>query len=178
MSYCFNPNCCQPNNELQVDVCSSCGNSLLLRRYRGVKLLAKSQLALTIEVVEIDPTKLENTSNSDRLVLKILLTNYPKAIALFQQEAQILGQINHVGVPKLAANGYFSWQPKGYKYHLHCLVMSKISGVDLELWFKQSGNRPIDEEQAKPWLKQILDILTELHANQYFHRDILHVHPD
>lgn len=171
MSYCFNPYCCQPDDR-QADLCSSCGTSLLLKgRYRGVKLLGKSQLALTIEATEIASPKLQDAHQDDRRVVKILLSNYPKAIALFQQEAQILGQITHDGIPQLADNGYFNWQPQGSENQLHCLVTNKIPGIDLEQWFKQR-ERAIDERLAKQWLKQILDILAQIHSAEYFHRDI------
>ena len=167
MSYCFNPYCCHPKNQHQSDVCSSCGHNLLLKeRYRGVKLLGKSQLTLTIEVID----SIEAINDCEHKVLKILLTDYPKAIALFQQEAQILAQINHEGIPKLATNGYFSW-PQGKKNY-YCLVVNKIPGIDLEQWFKQRNNQPISQLLAKEWLKQILNILTELHNAGYFHRDI------
>ena len=172
MSYCFNPYCCQPNNQHQSDICSSCGQNLLLKeRYRGVKLLGKSQLTLTIEATEIDLIE-SKVNDCKRKVIKILLTDFNKAIALFQQEAQILAQINHAGIPKLATDGYFSWQLHGRKNCFHCLVINKIPGIDLEQWFKQRNNQPISEPQAKEWLKQILNILAELHNTGYFHRDI------
>ena len=168
MSYCFNPYCCQPNNQHQSDICSSCGqNLLLIERYKGVKLLGKSQLTLTIEVIDLAASKVNECEHK---VLKILLTDYPKAIALFQQEARILAQIDHADIPKLATDGYFSWQLQGKNYH--CLAIDKIPGIDLEQWFKQRNNQPISEPQAKQWLKQILDILAELHDAGYFHRDI------
>jgi serine/threonine protein kinase len=112
MSYCFNPDCSQPDNLQWQDQCNSCGANLLLnQRYRGIKLLGKSQLALTIEVIDIKPNQLEPDNHNSHKVLKILLTDYPKAVELFQQEAQILGQMDHVGIPKLSEDGYFSFQP-------------------------------------------------------------------
>ena len=172
MSYCLNPNCCQPNNQHQGDICSNCGANLLLKgRYRGVKLLSKSQLAAAIEVVDLDPIQLEKIGDDNHRVLKILLTDYPKAIALFQQEAHILGQMNHPGIPKLVANGHFTSSPN-CSQQWHYLIITKIPGIDLEQWFQQRHQQPIDERQAKQWLEQILDILTQLHTAQYFHRDI------
>lgn len=174
MSYCFNPNCSQPDNLQWQDQCNSCNANLLLnQRYRGIKLLGKSQLALTIEVIDIKLNQLKpDNHNSQTKVLKILLTDYPKAVELFQQEAQILGQMNHVGIPKLSEDGYFSFQPHWQQNLVHCLVITKISGLDLEQWLKQSNNQPLSLEQAQDWLKQLLDILSQLHQQQYFHRDI------
>ncbi|MGL5833071.1 MAG: protein kinase domain-containing protein [Waterburya sp.] len=168
MSYCFNPYCSKPNNHERQDKCNSCGANLLLhQRYRGIKLLGKSQLALTIEV-----TDNQDNQPSDSKVLKILLTDYPKAVELFQQEAQVLAQMNHAGIPKLSGDGYFSFQPQWQKNPVHCLVIAKIAGLDLEQWLEQGQDKPLSLQQAQDWLKQLLDIISQLHQQQYFHRDI------
>lgn len=165
MSYCFNPSCSQPNNNSQ-NRCRCCGSRLLLKqRYYGIKLLGKSQLALTVEVGDLE----QDESNK---VLKILLTDYPKAVELFQQEAQILGKIKHRGIPNLVTDGYFSFQPQWNKHPVHCLLIEKIIGLDLEKWLEQQDHRAISESLAQDWLKQLLDVLSQLHQQQYFHRDI------
>jgi serine/threonine protein kinase len=173
MSYCFNPYCSKPNNLERQDICNSCGASLLLhQRYRGIKLLGKSQLALTIEVIDIKSNQLQQDNHtSSSKVLKILLTDYPKAVELFQQEAQVLAQMNNVGIPKLSEDGYFSFQPQWQQNPVHCLVIAKIPGLDLEQWLEQR-EQPLSLEQAQDWLKQLLDIIAQLHQQQYFHRDI------
>ncbi|MGD1918330.1 MAG: serine/threonine protein kinase [Pleurocapsa sp.] len=175
MSYCFNPYCSHPHNSSQ-DICNHCGANLLLQqRYRGVKLLGKSQLALTVEVIDTHHEgATEDLADLSPKVLKILLTNYPKAVELFQQEAKILRQINHKGIPTLATDGYFSFQPQWNNYPVHCLVINKIPGLDLEQWVKQPNNQAMSQEKALNWLKQLLDILFQLHQQQYFHRDIKH----
>ncbi|MGL6344533.1 MAG: 4-Cys prefix domain-containing protein, partial [Waterburya sp.] len=133
MSYCFNPYCSKPKNHERQDKCNSCGASLILhQRYRGIKLLGKSQLALTIEV-----TDNQDHQTPSSKVLKILLTDYPKAVELFQQEAQVLAQMNHEGIPKLSGDGYFSFQPQWQQNPVHCLVITKIAGLDLEQWLEQ-----------------------------------------
>ena len=165
MSYCFNPNCSQPDNSDDRDRCSSCNSNLLWQQhYRGIKLLGKSQLALTVEAVDI--------RHQQSLVLKILLTNYPKAVELFQQEAYILEQLDCVGIPKIAADGYFFFQPQWRKHPLPCLAIEKVAGLDLQQWLEQRNNQPISQQQALVWLKQLLEILAQLHQRQYFHRDI------
>lgn len=168
MSYCFNPYCSAPNNLERQDKCNSCGAGLLLhQRYRGIKLLGKSQLALTIEV-----TDNQGNQTPSNKVLKILLTDYPKAVELFQQEAQVLAQMNHGGIPKLSGDGYFSFQPQWQQNPVHCLVIAKIEGLDLEQWLEQGYDQPLSLQQAQDWLKQLLDIISQLHQQQYFHRDI------
>jgi serine/threonine protein kinase len=157
-----------PDNLERQDICNSCGASLLLhQRYRGIKLLGKSQLALTIEVSDLQ----QNEQNSNTKVLKILLTDYPKAVELFQQEAQVLAQMNHRGIPKLSGDGYFSFQPQWQQNPVHCLVIEKIAGLDLEKWLWDS-DQPLSLEQAQDWLQQLLNIIAQLHQQQYFHRDI------
>jgi serine/threonine protein kinase len=52
------------------------------------------------------------------------------------------------------------------------MVMEKIDGPNLEQWLKQQQNRPISEDQAIVWLKQLLEILTLVHSQNYLHRDI------
>ncbi|MTJ30704.1 serine/threonine-protein kinase, partial [Aphanizomenon sp. UHCC 0183] len=102
-------------------------------------------------------------------VLKEELTNDSKALALFQQEANVLQQLNHPGIPQ--TEGYFPYQTRN-NLILHCMVMEKIEGPNLEQWLKQQQNRPISEAQAIVWLKQLLEILDLVHNQQYLHRDI------
>jgi serine/threonine protein kinase len=167
MSYCFNPDCPHPHQENNhEEVCNYCGANLIIQqRYRGVSLLGKSQLTLTLEVSSLEFPQTNK-------VLKILLTSYPKAVELFQQEARILQQINHPGIPQVQAEGYFVTQVTWSTKPLHCLVMEKIEGLNLEQWLQQQNQQPITNEQAFDWLKQLLEILTLLHQQQYFHRDI------
>jgi serine/threonine protein kinase len=109
-------------------------------------------------------------------VLKVLnLENFPasekdKAIALFQREAQVLSKLNHPGIPKVEPQGYFTIEND--RKTIHCLVMEKIIGENLLTWLKQRDNQPIASSLAIDWLKQMLEILQELHQNHYFHRDI------
>lgn len=164
MSYCFNPNCPKPDDPLNAGqlVCRQCGTELLLQnRYRGIQKLGEGGFGLTIEVED----------GNSRKVVKILLINYPKAVKLFQQEAAVLSRLNHPGIPKVEPNGgYFTLEIKGNRNRLHCLVMEKIDGCNLEDWLKH--NQPITQERAIDWLKQLLEILDNLHQQRYFHRDI------
>ncbi len=109
-------------------------------------------------------------------VLKVLnLENFPasekdKAIALFQREAQVLSKLNHPGIPKVEPPGYFTIEND--RKTIHCLVMEKIIGENLLNWLEQRDRQPIASSLAIDWLKQLLEILQELHQNHYFHRDI------
>lgn len=166
MSLCINPVCPQPNHPDNDEnrFCQSCGSQLeLIGRYRVLRLLSdKTGFSKVYEAYEQDRPKILK-------VLKEQLANDSKAISLFQQEVNVLEQLNHPGIP--IAEGYFPYQTRN-NITLHCMVMEKIDGPNLEQWLKQQQNRPISEGQAIVWLKQLLEILTLVHSQNYLHRDI------
>jgi serine/threonine protein kinase len=90
-------------------------------------------------------------------------------VRLFKQEAKILKELTHPGLPKIQDSYFTVSRPRTSK-RLHCLVMEKIEGENLQDWVEENG--PVSQEQALNWLKQLLEILDYLHQNQYFHRDI------
>ena len=166
MSFCINPVCPKPNHPDNDEnrFCQSCGSQLeLLGRYRVLRLLSdKTGFGKVYDAYERDAPKILK-------VLKEDLSTDAKAVELFQQEAAVLGHLNHPGIPKV--NGYFQYQTRNGLL-LHCIVMEKIEGPNLEQWLKQQQNRPISQEQAVNWLRQLLEILALVHAKQYLHRDI------
>ncbi|WP_088893888.1 protein kinase domain-containing protein [Leptolyngbya ohadii] len=138
--------------------------NLLQNRYRILHPLGKGGFSQVFEVEE----------NGTRKVLKILNlgelqpSQYQKAIALFQREVEVLSQFCHPGVPQIEPEGYFVLQQG--KQPLHCLVMEKIAGDNLQQWREKGGM--LSQQQAIDWLKQLITILKELHRQQFFHRDI------
>ncbi|QIR40082.1 serine/threonine protein kinase [Tolypothrix sp. PCC 7910] len=166
MSLCINPACTQANQVDQEEhrFCQNCGSQLeLLGRYRVMRLICdNSGFSKVYEAYEKDTPK----------ILKVLEANLaadPKVVELFQQEVAVLGQLDHPGIPKV--DGYFQYKTRD-ELLLHCLVMEKINGINLEQWLKQHDNVPISQTQAIAWLKQLLEILVVLHGKQYLHRDI------
>ncbi|MDX2214653.1 MAG: WD40 repeat domain-containing serine/threonine-protein kinase [Oculatellaceae cyanobacterium bins.114] len=169
MSLCINPRCPQPDHPANDGsrFCESCGSHLVLQqRYRVLRLLSdKSGFGKVYEAYERSVPK----------ILKVLKDNHstnPKAVELFQQEADVLSQLNHPGIPLIEPNGYFQFQPKDGLGGLHCIIMEKIDGPNLREWMKQQGNNPISQRQALNWLQQITDVLHLVHLKNYFHRDI------
>ncbi len=165
MSYCLNPKCPNPTDSANENrsTCCQCGSDLLLEgRYRVIKQLGGGGFGKTFEID--DQGKLK--------VLKVLLKNHPKAVSLFKQEAKVLSNLNHPGIPKVDPDGYFTYTPKGSDETLHCLAMEKIEGLNLQDWMKERKKEPISQEQAFEWLKQLVEILDQVHRLQYFHRDI------
>jgi Tol biopolymer transport system component/predicted Ser/Thr protein kinase len=165
MSYCINPNCPKQADPLHATnrICRHCGAQLVLQgRYRVIRLLGEGGFAKTYVVEDSGQQK----------VLKVLLLSEPKAVALFQKEAEVLSQLRHPGIPKVEPDGYFTFVPKPGAAPLHCLVMEKIDGPNLEEWLYSRSNKPISSEQALEWLRQLAVILHRVHQEQYFHRDI------
>ncbi len=133
---------------------------LLQNRYRVIQKLGEGGFGTTFEVEDAGTAK----------VLKVLLNNYPKAVSLFQREAEVLQRLGYPGIPRVDPDGYFTFEPEASSEPLHCLVMEKIAGQNLQEWLLE--NQPISQEQAIDWLKQLAPILHQVHQQQYFHRDI------
>lgn len=169
MSLCINPHCHQPNHpeNSASQVCQACGSDLLLQgRYRVMRLISnQSGFGQVYEAYERNIPK----------ILKVLKASYnhnDKVLELFRREAQVLGQLNHPGVPHVEPDGYFQYFPKDSSEPCHCLVMEQIDGPNLKQWMVQQGNHPISEKQAMLWLTQLTDVLHLVHQHHYFHRDI------
>ena len=169
MSYCINPNCPQPNDPANANnrICRNCGSDLLLQgRYQVMRLVSdKSGFGKVYEAYK-------GTTPKILKVLKEVHNNNPRVIELFQQEAAVLSQLNHPGIPRVETDSYFQFFPRNCIKPVHCIVMEKIDGLDLKQWMKQQGNQPISEKQALNWLKQLAEILHLVHQKNYFHRDI------
>ena len=134
---------------------------LLEGRYRVTNLLGEGGFGKTYEV-----------SDRGRLskVLKVLIKNTPKAIELFKREAEVLCRLNILGIPK--GEEYFTFTPGNTQEQVHCFVMQKIEGENLQDWMSQRNNQPIGEKKARLWLEELVHILSDIHENQLFHRDI------
>ncbi|MCT7981984.1 serine/threonine protein kinase [Laspinema sp. A4] len=165
MSYCINPYCPRPADPLNANnrICRQCGSELVVAgRYRIVKLLGTGGFGQTFEVDDRGFAK----------VLKVLTEQNPKAITLFKQEAAVLQRLRHPGIPAVEPGGYFTFIPRYSKTPVHCLVMEKIQGENLEDWLATRNQEPITQQQAVGWLLQLTEILHQVHNQQYFHRDI------
>ncbi|MGB3204544.1 MAG: protein kinase [Crinalium sp.] len=140
---------------------------ILQGRYLVVRELAKGGFGQTFEIDD----------RNQRKVLKVLMLGeydsyeyQQKIIELFQQEAKVLSQLNYPGIPKVEPDGYFTVKIKGYSEEFHCLVMEYIDGLNLEQWSKK--NSAISQAEAINWLKQLVEILHQVHQHKFFHRDI------
>ncbi|NJL84004.1 MAG: protein kinase [Chloroflexaceae bacterium] len=165
MSYCINPRCPQPEEPGGEIFCRACNSSLIVNDcYRVQRFLGGGGFSRVYEV-------LDDFGNVK--ILKILHNDDPKAMELFQQEATVLSKLSHPGIPKVEPNSYFTYLPcDNSNTPLHCLIMEKIEGENLEEFLRQRHYRHISQETALYWLKQLIEILQVVHSQNYFHRDI------
>jgi len=163
MIYCINPNCPDPENLDNKLFCQACNSEIRLnRKYSVVRKLGGGGFGTIWEVQDGEGTA---------KVLKVLRLNNSRAIELFRQEATVLQRLNHPGIPKVEPSGYFTFRPSGSQEPLHCLVMEKIPGENLQDWL-EARRQPLDQKLAIEWLKQLASILQEVHQQKFFHRDI------
>ncbi len=165
MLYCINPNCSQRQNLDKATECQACHTTLLIdSRYRLVNPLRNLDRAHPYtEIFEIEDIKDSRTPK----VLKVMNNHCSKLVELFNQEASLLFNLRHPGIPR--AEEQFSLLLSNSQ-ELHCLVMEKIEGQNLEQWLEQNGR--ISQELALDWLQQLVEILDYVHEKQLFHRDI------
>ncbi len=177
MSYCINPNCEQPYNSDDSNVCLTCGTSLLINNcYRASRSIMRNKSVCT-EIFEVKDICSED--NNEKKILKIIYDDnlelgdgekkFAALTRLFKREQDFLVSENqNSGIPL----GYdkFSFPLRDGK-EVHCLVMEKVKGINLEQWVESNG--PINQDRALRWFKQIVDILDFIHEEKdFFHRDI------
>ncbi len=165
MSYCINPKCQQRNNLDYLEFCSTCGTPLVIQgQYRLVEPLRELNERGNAEVFVAS----EGVTGTLK-VLKVLQNH--KLLHMFAREAKTLQRMHHPGIPYVKSDGYFRFVlDKNRGKELHCLVMEKIEGQNLEQWLRQK--KPIPQALALKWLRQLTEILGMLHQNKLFHRDI------
>nr|MDZ8229278.1 serine/threonine-protein kinase [Nostoc sp. ChiQUE02] len=102
--------------------------------------------------------------------MKVLKLNSPKLVELIERESLSLRLIHHPNIPKSTLDDFFTFVPVNTSLTLHCLVMDKIEGQNLEQWIESNGR--ILQSQALEWLKELVEILAAVHRANFFHRDI------
>ncbi|HBE16802.1 MAG TPA: hypothetical protein DEG17_18530 [Cyanobacteria bacterium UBA11149] len=143
-------------------------NQLLQNRYRVIRKLGKGGFAQTFEIDDCGIKKVLKVLNLERFSQE---ESRQKAVDLFQREAAVLSRLNHPGIPKVEPHGYFVLYPETDEL-IHCLVMEKIDGVTLKQWRTENRDRLLTQEEAMSWLKQLVEILEQLHRQELIHRDI------
>lgn len=173
MSYCINPLCEQRQNPNDIEQCLFCGTSLLINnRIRLIKpLRALNENPFNYnEVFEVDDAGTQWNPVRKQRVMKVLKWNLPKLVELIERESLSLRLIHHSNIPKSTLDDFFTFVPDNTSLTLHCLVMDKIEGQNLEQWIESNGR--ISQSKALEWLKQLVEILAAVHRANFFHRDI------
>jgi ABC-type branched-subunit amino acid transport system substrate-binding protein/serine/threonine protein kinase len=141
---------------------------LLHDRYRVIQLLSDCGFGQTWQVTDGGKPKIMKVLKTPPVLVN---EHLEKAISLFGEEAQVLTQLKGPGLPEVEPQGYFCLSEDAND-RLQCLVMEKISGINLEDWFKQNNNEPIEEARAIAWLTQLVQIVGQLHQFHCIHRDL------
>jgi serine/threonine protein kinase len=173
VSYCINPLCSRRHNPEDSENCLACGNPLLIdgriRLLRPLRSLDEDPSTYT-DVFEVEDVEPSWGTKSRIRVMKVLRWSDPKLVRLVQRESLILQTLYHPGVPKCGVDDYFTFTLKDGRLVLHCLVMEKVEGENLQQWLKSYGRIP--QKVALNWLAQVVDILESVHRSGFFHRDI------
>nr|WP_265338685.1 serine/threonine-protein kinase [Nodularia sp. LEGE 04288] len=136
---------------------------LIDQRFRLIKPLRPLDFRYRTEIFEVVDDK------GTRKVMKVLRSQRPKEISLLERETLTLQLFNHPGIPRVI-DDLFTVIPNNSSTELHCFVMQKFEGLNLEQWVKANGR--ISQALALNWLTQIVKIIDEVHRSGFFHRDI------
>ena len=176
MNYCINPWCQKRDNpdNAAIQTCPACGTPLLIQnRYRLLRPLRELGGQEYTEIFEVADEQDPKTCR----VMKILKSL--ELLEMFQREVQILQNLTVeqqldsemlLGIPSVEPSGYFTVTVGKKSRELHCLVMEKIAGLNLEEWVRKNG--PISESLGIKWLTQLTVTLSRLQQKGLLHRDI------
>ncbi|MGR3277590.1 protein kinase domain-containing protein [Acaryochloris marina NIES-2412] len=171
MSFCISPWCSQRKNPDEAEICQSCGTPLLINdRIRLLRPLREFVDLIPSEVFEVEDLNGSYAIPPGRKVLKILRTVDAKRVEMLEREIRVLQMLNHPGIPKADLDDFFEVQPNNSGFPLYCILMTKLEGQDLDKWIQENGR--ISQEKALDWLKQLFELLHEVHDCGFFHRDI------
>lgn len=161
MSYCINPDCPKPQNPDEHIFCQSCGLGLLLAQgYRALQIIAQGDFVSTFLAKNEDGLL---CVLKQLVVKKIISSESQKALALFQQEIQLLAELGqHPQLPTLFA--HFEANQCLYS------VQEFMAGSNLTKLLEQEGT--FSEIEIWQLLDDILPILNFIHQHQVIHRDI------
>ena len=173
MGYCINPLCKQRQNPDDVSHCLLCGTSLLINDriclVKPLRELTENPFSY-MEVFEVDDAGTQWNPRRKRRVMKVLKWNTPQLVDLIERESLTLRLIEHPCIPKSTIDDFFTFIPNNSSLTLHCLIMDKFEGENLEQWLESNGR--ISQSVALQWLRQLVEILDEVHRTEIFHRDI------
>lgn len=165
MLCCLNPDCANPINPDDTEVCQGCGQpliALLRNRYRPTKLIGQGGFGRTYLAQDTDRLdtscvikQFNHQNNGDG--------SFDKALRLFNQEAVRLNELGeHSQIPTLLA--YFEHRNRMY------LVQQVIEGHTLVQEVQRKGT--FTEAAIRELLADLLPLLQFIHDRNVVHRDI------
>jgi serine/threonine-protein kinase len=152
MGVCYD---CKANNSPSIHYCSCCSSPLLLQdRYRIIEIIGGGGRG---KVYRAEQVSLRRKVAIKEIVENILNDPQEKAeaIRLFNNEAQILGSLDHRNLPKV--HDFFSENDRLY------LVMDYIDGQTLEQLIESSSSF-LPEAKVIEWAIEVCDVLEYLHT--------------
>ncbi|MGF1493401.1 MAG: protein kinase [Microcoleaceae cyanobacterium] len=182
MSYCINPDCDAPENQVHHNFCQTCGWSLRLKdRYRIVQLLSPTPAVdrTFLAIDEDQPTQplcvvkqlcvvnqLNASKDTADASAQKLIVQSPGSLALTSQFQALTTELNQMnqcpGTPQLWA----SFHQDDYYYLIH----EYISGQSLSDTIAAGGH--LQEAQVWQLLCDILPVLESMHQQDLVHGDL------
>ncbi len=154
---CINPDCPEPENPDDRDLCQGCGARLVLgQRFRPVQLLGQGGFGRTVLVWD------EAAVPPQRCVIKQILRSRGSREADLAEAKRLADLGQHPQIPQLIA---ILESPRDL-----CLVQSYIAGRNLEQMLQAEG--VFDEQQVRSLLLDLLPVLRFIHQRGIIHRDI------
>lgn len=168
MSYCFNPNCPQPQNPDGEKICKACGSQLLLKdRYRAISFLDSGGMSRNFLGVDTDMPEDKRCAIKQFFPAPQVLDDveaFEKSIELFQREGAQLDRLGHESdcIPQLFA--YLEQERRFY------LIQEYIDGQNLLQELEKDG--AYSAAKIRQLLDDLLPILKFVHDRGVIHRDI------
>ncbi|MEB3886693.1 protein kinase [Lyngbya sp. CCY1209] len=140
--------------------------ALLSAHYQIVGCLDSNPFDTTFEMVVGETPKLLKVLNPKP-------SRQPKAVRLFEEEAELLKDIDsHPGIPEIDDTRSLQEELQESDPFLHYLIVEKMEGIPLTEWMESRGGEPITQDVAIAWLKQIVEILAIVHDHNFIHQNI------
>lgn len=176
MIYCINPSCEFRENLNEATICASCGTPLHINnRLTLINLLSADTDTEIFEVVD-NLTTFSGTSGSHK-VLKVLKNYGSQRLQAFHDEAAILQNLLHDGIPKVdATHDFFSLDVSSSGRKVYCIVMTMFEGITLEHYIEENG--AISQKKAINFLQQMGEILHYIQTEEIGDDDIGVIHRD
>jgi eukaryotic-like serine/threonine-protein kinase len=168
MSYCLNPNCPRPQNQLEEKICKACGSQLLLKdRYRAISFLDSGGMSRNFLAIDTDMPQEKRCVVKQFFPAPQVLDDveaFEKSIELFQREG---AQLDRLGADSTQIPQLFAYLEQERRFYL---IQEFIDGQNLLKELDKNG--AYSPEKIRKLLDDLLPILKFVHDRGVIHRDI------